>query len=846
MPFYYTAYLILPLLAALVNGVLAIYTWKHRHVPAARWLFLVLVGFFGHSCFYVLKTAAIGLELKIVFNYGIRLFISIYTACVPLLVLAVLGQERLVTRRNILLLSTIPCLTAILTWSTRWHGLVQYNFHLVSREGILLLELSHGPWYWVNLFYCTVEVAVAALACFVYLFRVNRARRTGILLVLLGILIPMLVEVTQVSPLKGFQMTSSAFLLSGLCYWLGVFRHHLLDLVPMARKTFFEEMNEPALVLTPQSSLASTNKVAGRLFGLTAASLGQTLSELFPSGNSWSGLATAAHNSVLHDVGHGTWWHLSRSELRRFDTLQGYLLVLRDITGQALAEEGLRSLNVVLEERKVAAEEASKAKSDFLALISHEIRTPLNSLVGFSALARRATDPLKLDQYHAILEQSSCSLMDLVNNILDMSKIEAGRLEFEALPFDLRQLVTTLEVHYRHVAAQKKLEFRLVMDDTVPSWVLGDPVRLRQILANLLSNAVKFTDNGGITCRVTSVDGSPQGSILPVRFELHDSGIGIPVTKQSDLFKPFQQLDPSISRKYGGSGLGLAIVRSLVLKMGGSIAVESREGVGSCFSVLLPLERSEPSLVAELVQPLSFAVGKVLVVEDNRYNRLLLEDLLKGWGQQVTLAEDGPQGLRLMEQQSFDLVLLDIRMPGMDGMEVARRVRLGEQERGDAPVPIIAITADADSATRDSCLQAGINGVLAKPLIPDQLARAIALQLVVSGGTSSGTEPLLTQRSREGIGSNPERIRTYREMLTRDIHDELHSLGGAVERNDREGLCRCAHTLKGLCGELTNREPAELALWLQQNGSSAPAERLGEVAAQLRTSCHAILMQEES
>ena len=246
MQFYYTSYIILPMLSALVNGVLAIYTWNRRHAPAALWLFPVLAGFFGHSLCYVLKTAATSLLFKIFFHQCIRLFISSYTITAPLLVLTVLGQERFITRRNILLLSVIPFLTTILSWSTQWHGLVQYDFHLVSRQGVLLLELSHGPWYTVNYFYTMLVVLLSALGCFWSLIRGNRARRSGILLVILGIVVPVIVDAVGISPLKGFQMSSSAFLVSGFCYWLGVFHHQLLQLVPIARKTLFEEMNEPA------------------------------------------------------------------------------------------------------------------------------------------------------------------------------------------------------------------------------------------------------------------------------------------------------------------------------------------------------------------------------------------------------------------------------------------------------------------------------------------------------------------------------------------------------------------------------------------------------------------------
>ncbi len=492
-----------------------------------------------------------------------------------------------------------------------------------------------------------------------------------------------------------------------------------------------------------------------------------------------------------------------------------------------------RSRRLLQEAQRSALE--LQAKSEFLALVSHEIRTPLNALVGFSSLARATKDPVKLDQYHAILEQSSHSLMELVNGILDMSKIEAGRMELEAVPFNLRQLVTDLDEPYRHLANQKMLEFKLGVTDDVPAWVLGDPVRLRQILANLLANAVKFTENGEVSFSISCNSRLEGNAPSSVRFEVRDTGIGIPESGRNRLFQPFRQLDPSITRTFGGSGLGLAIVRNLVEMMHGSITVDSREGQGSCFVVELPLQASEALPDVQLATPAALLPGSVLVVEDNEFNRRLLGDILAAWGQQVALADGGLQALQLMELQSFDLVLLDIRMPDIDGIEVARRIRRREQERSEAAVPIIAITADVDEATREACLGAGINAVLPKPVNPEQLARAI---LVQCGGTVTlppGDGLLLNGQTSNDFANNPERARQYRELLLADIYDELNGLQSAFERDDRPGLGRAAHTLKGLCGHLANGEPAKLASWLQLNASSAGLEEIGTVLVQLQT-----------
>lgn len=535
---------------------------------------------------------------------------------------------------------------------------------------------------------------------------------------------------------------------------------------------------------------------------------------------------------ALHSCKDGNWiWaEVSATPERDADgTVIGHYGISREITER-------KQIEVEARQAKAAAEEANKAKSQFLANISHEIRTPLNSLVGFSTLARTTTDPAKLDQYHAILEQSSLALMDLVNGILDMSKIEAGRMQVEAVPFNLHQLIAKLEDQYRPLAENKFLVFRMVVDRDVPGWVVGDPIRVRQILDNLLGNAIKFTNKGEIRCTLSRCEPVSGAEHQPLRFEISDTGIGIPDSCHDLLFQPFRQLDPSITRQFGGTGLGLAIVHSLVLLMQGEIRVDSRKDVGSRFIVELPLR--ETTRVAEGRKfSTSLPHADVLLVEDNEFNRRLLAEILLSWGLQVVLAENGWEALQHVDNQRFDLILLDIRMPDIDGIEVARRIRKKEQERSESPVPIIAITADADAATRAACLEAGINAILAKPVIPDQLARTIAAHCDENLSTTVVDVLHLNLQTQKGLGHDPERTSQYRELLRKDIGKELHRLHLALRKKNRSAIEHSAHTLKGLLGQLTNPALLRQAGWLQQNAAAAPFAQMEQAVEQLESDC---------
>ena len=379
----------------------------------------------------------------------------------------------------------------------------------------------------------------------------------------------------------------------------------------------------------------------------------------------------------------------------------------------------VRAGALALEKAQAEAQEASRAKSAFLAMMSHELRTPMNGVLGMAhALGATKLDARQSDYLDTII-QSGDGLMAILNDILDLSKIEAGKLELETVPFEIRVLGRQLHRVWAETARAKGLDLALEIAPDTPRWLSGDPVRVRQILLNLLSNALKFTHEGRI--RVVIAPHAAGG----VEIAVSDTGVGMSAEQQARLFTPFVQGDRSIARKYGGTGLGLSICRDLAQMMGGWITATSRLAEGSTFTVVLDLPAAEaprPEVVPEAAPQL--AGTRVLVVDDNSANLAVARAVLEAADVVVVTAGDGHQALARLRVEDFDLVLMDVHMPVMDGIEALRRVRGGEGGRPD--MPVLALTADAMSGEAERLISLGFDDAQPKPIQPAALLRAIA------------------------------------------------------------------------------------------------------------------------
>ncbi len=405
--------------------------------------------------------------------------------------------------------------------------------------------------------------------------------------------------------------------------------------------------------------------------------------------------------------------------------------IVRDISERLLTEQKIRT-SLVNEER---ARVEAQTKSAFLAQMSHEIRTPMNGILGMSELLLSSGLNETQNKYCCIIHSSATALLTIIDDILDISKIEAGRLRIEKLPFNLRETVDDVARLLQLRATEKHLQLSVNIHEQVPSWVTGDPTRLRQILLNYLSNAIKFTEHGEVRLKIMMT------APATFRFEVTDTGLGIAPETLQRLFNPFTQADSSIARMHGGTGLGLAITKRLAELMGGKVGVESQPGKGSCFWVELPLAAAMQFAISSEQQPVRGRALTLLVVEDNPVNRIVIEALLNKLGHRALMAESGQQALDIYQQRrhEIDAVLMDCEMPGMSGFEATQHIRALEASQHWPRCPVLAVSAHALEEFVQQGLESGMDGHIAKPLTLAQLETSLNAVVAAAPKSAAAT-----------------------------------------------------------------------------------------------------------
>ncbi len=687
---------------------------------------------------------------------------------------------------------------------------IHRSFWLEQEVGPLWVEPPYGWMYWLFVAYAYVQCLVSVITIVLAARRAKGLYARWIWLILITFLLPFasnVIYILAIAGRTGYDPTPISFAVSGVLMAGILARFDVFDPLPYAKNVILESIDTPMLVLDGSGFIVGANDEARRVFPASGILEGTSFSSLAPE-----------FASPLGDRQTMRWSHDNKDYLvtcyvvnrGRIDW-SGRLILFRDISELSRAQRELEAAH-----RK--AESANAAKSALIAMVSHELRNPLNSIIGIADLDLKREIPVPLREDLEMIRSSGRLLLGIINDLLDISKIEAGKLELESFDFDLVERLQSSERAFKTAAAAKGLSLCMTIDEDVPRYVRGDPLRFEQVFMNILGNAVKFTERGGVQVRVRRLCKKPETDDhrkFCITTEVRDSGIGISAEGLERLFKDFSQADKSIAMRFGGTGLGLSISKRIVELMGGEISVESEEGVGSVFTFSVCFEPSVSNALpssskTESSEGLAKRL-KVLVVDDDPMSAEIARRYIAELGHDVVCAGTATEAIKRIDTELFDAVLMDLGLPDMNGLEAVSRIKNNETRSGSRHMPIAVMTASTESDLFTRCEAAGVDDLLHKPVecaqigrFIDRLTRKAQSASVLKRPTPPSTPQVANQShliDEEALlahlGGDESFLERLLNIFIREAPERCRAIDAAVDSGNLDDLRTLVHGIRG-------------------------------------------------